>query len=306
MESKTVGETKRKFFTKRRINRALFMAAMMGPAIVGFLIFYVYVNFDSLIMAFQVNTGDSIRFGFDNFAYFLRELSVPGSVFTEAIVNTLIFFVLGFVVMLLSLVDGYFIYKKIVGYKFFRFVFYLPCIIMGTATASLFSFVIARAGPIGDLLRAAGSEIPDLLAEAPHANWMLILYQLLFTLGGNMILFLGSMTNISPEIFEAAKLDGVSWVRELFQIIVPLIWPTLSVMILQAIVGLTQASGPVFLLTEGAAGTYTINYWLYEQLLNGRNLEVSAAIGWLCTAITFPIALIAKHYLDKADKAIGV
>ena len=208
--------------------------------------------------------------------------------------------------MLLSLVVGYFIYKKIVGYKFFRFVFYLPCIIMGTATASLFSFVIARAGPIGDLLRAAGSEIPDLLAEAPHANWMLILYQLLFTLGGNMILFLGSMTNISPEIFEAAKLDGVSWVRELFQIIVPLIWPTLSVMILQAIVGLTQASGPVFLLTEGAAGTYTINYWLYEQLLNGRNLEVSAAIGWLCTAITFPIALIAKHYLDKADKAIGV
>ena len=301
-----MGETKRKFFTKRRINRALFMAAMMGPAIVGFLIFYVYVNFDSLIMAFQVNTGDSIRFGFDNFAYFLRELSVPGSVFTEAIVNTLIFFVLGFVVMLLSLVVGYFIYKKIVGYKFFRFVFYLPCIIMGTATASLFSFVIARAGPIGDLLRAAGSEIPDLLAEAPHANWMLILYQLLFTLGGNMILFLGSMTNISPEIFEAAKLDGVSWVRELFQIIVPLIWPTLSVMILQAIVGLTQASGPVFLLTEGAAGTYTINYWLYEQLLNGRNLEVSAAIGWLCTAITFPIALIAKHYLDKADKAIGV
>lgn len=306
MESKTVGETKRKFFTKQRINRGLFMAAMMGPAIVGFLIFYVYVNFDSLIMAFQVNTGDSIRFGFDNFAYFLRELSVPGSVFTEAIVNTLIFFVLGFVVMLLSLVVGYFIYKKIVGYKFFRFVFYLPCIIMSTATASLFSFVIARAGPIGDLLRAAGSEIPDLLAEAPHANWMLILYQLLFTLGGNMILFLGSMTNISPEIFEAAKLDGVSWVRELFQIIVPLIWPTLSVMILQAIVGLTQASGPVFLLTEGAAGTYTINYWLYEQLLNGRNLEVSAAIGWLCTAITFPIALIAKHYLDKADKAIGV
>ena len=306
MKSKTVGGAKIKLFTKRQIKRGLFMAAMMGPAIVGFLVFYVYVNFNSFIMAFQVNTGETIRFGFDNFAYFMRELSVPGSVFTEAIVNTLIFFSLGFVVMLMSLVAGYFIYKKIVGYKFFRFVFYLPCIVMGTATASLFSFVIARAGPIGDLLRSVGIQIPDLLAEAPYANRMLILYQLMFTLGGNMILFLGSMTNISPEIFEAAKLDGVGWLRELFQLIVPLIWPTRSDMILQAIVGLTQASGPVFLLTEGAAGTYTINYWLYEQLLNGTNLEVSAAIGWLCTAITFPIALIAKHYLDKADKAIGV
>lgn len=160
MKSKTVGGAKIKLFTKRQIKRGLFMAAMMGPAIVGFLVFYVYVNFNSFIMAFQVNTGETIRFGFDNFAYFMRELSVPGSVFTEAIVNTLIFFSLGFVVMLMSLVAGYFIYKKIVGYKFFRFVFYLPCIVMGTATASLFSFVIARAGPIDDLLRSVGIQIP--------------------------------------------------------------------------------------------------------------------------------------------------
>ena len=121
-----------------------------------------------------------------------------------------------------------------------------------------------------------------------------------------MILFLGSMTNISPEIFEAARLDGVGWVREIFQIIMPLIWPTFSVMFLTSITHLTQASGPVFLLTQGQHGTYTINYWLYAQLLNGTNLEKSAAIGWCCTLVTFPVALLVKKFLDKLEEKIGV
>ena len=121
-----------------------------------------------------------------------------------------------------------------------------------------------------------------------------------------MILFLGSMTNISPEVFEAAKLDGVGWIREIFQLIIPLIWPTFSVMFLQSITGLTQASGPVFLFTKGQYGTYTINYWLYAQLLKGENLEISAAIGWCCTMVTFPIALLTRKLLDKIETKIGV
>ena len=122
-----------------------------------------------------------------------------------------------------------------------------------------------------------------------------------------MILFLGSMSNISPEVFEAARLDGVGWVREIFQLIIPLIWPTFSVMFLQAIVGLTQASGPVYLFTKGENHTNTINYWLYAQLLEGNaNKELAAAIGWICTAITFPLALVVKHILDKIDDKIGV
>ena len=121
-----------------------------------------------------------------------------------------------------------------------------------------------------------------------------------------MILFLGAMTNISPEIFEAARLDGVGWIREIFQLIMPLIWPTFSVMFLTSITGLTQASGPVFLFTKGKAGTYTLNYWLYAQLLNGSMLEVSAAIGWCCTAVTFPIALIVRKALNKIEDRIGV
>lgn len=291
----------------REIKKWIFIATMMGPAIIGFLVFYVYVNFNSMIMAFSKDDS----FSFENFTYFFRELKNPYSVFSESIKNTAKFFLLGYVQMLLSLFVSYFIFKQVTGYKTFRFMYYLPCIIMSTATASLVQYVTAIDGPLDRILAFfTGNNATHfkrgLWAEPETANMMLAVYMLLYGVGGNMILFLGSMTNISPEIFEAARLDGVGWVREIFQLIIPLIWPTFSVMFLQSITGLTQASGPVFLFTKGAAGTYTINYWLYAQLLKGSMLEVSAAIGWCCTAVTFPIALVVRKLLNKIDDKLGV
>lgn len=291
---------------ERRIKKGLFMATMMGPAIIGFLVFYVYVNFNSLVMAFQVKKDGIISYSFENFNYFFTEITYPESIFSTAIKNTGIFFGLGYVQMLLSLFVAYFVYKKIAGYKFFRFVYYVPAIIMATATATLFRFVTNVSGPIGLMYENMHGEPMQSLWTADTGNLMLAVYIMLFGLGGNMVLFLGSMSNISPEIFEAARLDGVGWLREIFQLIVPLIWPTFSVMFLQSITGLTQASGPVFLLTSNIKETYTINYWLYKNLLDGTNLERSAAVGWCCTLVTFPIAMAVRKLLDKVEEKIGV
>lgn len=298
--------------TKReqKIKKGVFMGVMMGPAIIGFLVFYVYVNFNSIIMAFTETKEGITKLSFGNFAFFFRQLANPYSIFPEAIRNTGIFFLLGYVSMLMSLLVAYFVYKKVIGYKFFRFIYYLPCIIMSTVTASLFHYVTRMEGPLDQLVfKITGDWIPvvDGLWNNPStANLMLAIYVLFYGVGGQMILFLGSMTNISPEIFEAARLDGVGWLREVFQLIIPLIWPTFSVMFLQSITGLTQASGPVYLFTKGDAGTYTINYWLYANLLDGTNLERSAAIGWCCTAVTFPIALLTRRLLDYIEEKIGV
>jgi ABC-type sugar transport system permease subunit len=68
---------------------------------------------------------------------------------------------------------------------------------------------------------------------------------------------------------------------------------------------LTQATGPVFLLTSNNTDTWTISYWLYQNLLDGTNLERSAAVGWCCTLVTFPIAMLVKWLLNKVEDKIG-
>ena len=291
---------------QRKLKKGLFMATMMGPAVIGFLVFYVYVNFNSLVMAFETKVNGEITYGFENFRYFFTEVTYPDSIFSTAIKNTLLFFGLGYVQMLFSLLVAYFVYKQIAGYKVFRFIYYVPAIIMSTATALLFRFVTNTSGPIGMWHEKLTGEVMQSLWTADTGNMMLAIYIMLFGLGPNMVLFLGSMTNISPEIFEAARIDGVGWIREIVQLIVPLIWPTFSVMFLQSITGLTQATGPVFLLTSSIKETYTISYCLYQNLLDATNLERSAAVGWCCTLVTFPIAMLVKHVLNKIEDKIGV
>ena len=106
---------------------------------------------------------------------------------------------------------------------------------------------------------------------------------------------------------EYARLDGVGSGRELVQIIIPLIWPTLSTIITFAFVGIFTASGPILLFTKGQYGTYIISFWIYD-LVQGVNkvinLEYASAVGLFFTLIGAPIVLIVRMLINKAVDAV--
>ena len=297
-----------KKLTKGRKDRDIFIALMMGPAVIGFLVFYVYVNFDSLFMAFQVEDTitKEISIGIGNFKLLFSMLtSSIDNVFSIALRNTGIFILFGYFVMLMQLVYAYFLYKKVFLHRFLKFMLYLPAVIMGTATATLFKYVIAYDGPLSVIYQAMGQEMPFFFQEIEWANKALMVHSFIYGFSG-IIMYFGAMNQISPEIFESARLDGVSWVREIFQIILPLIWPTLSMLLLQSVIAWPSAGGAVLLFTQGGADTYTLGYWQTERLLKGDQLTLSAALGWIQTLIMFPVAMIIRVLLIKADEKIGV
>ena len=205
-----------------------------------------------------------------------------------------------------ALIFCYFIYKKIVGYNSLRVLIYLPHIVIGTVTSALFKQVIALNGPIAVLIENFGWTMPPLYQSKQFAMPFLVWYNFFYGIGGNFILLGGAMNAVSEETLEAAKLDGCGWIRELVQIIIPQCWPTLSTMLITSMAGIFTSSGPILLFTKGAYGTYTISYWLYESLLEGRNLEIGAAIGIVFTIFTAPIVLGFKALMFKLDDKIGV
>ena len=298
----------KKFMNKREIKLHVFCYAMMLPAIISFCVFYIYVNFQSIAMAFQERQPNGgYEWGMGNFQYFFTELSHADSLFIEAIKNSLIFFVCNtFMVLPVALIFCYFIYKKIIGYNALRVLIYLPNIVIGTVTSALFKQVIALNGPIAVLIENFGWTMPPLYQSRETAMPFLVFYNFFYGIGGNFILLGGAMNAISEETLEAAKLDGCGWLRELVQIIIPMCWPTLSTMLITSMAGIFTASGPILLFTKGAYGTYTISYWLYESLLNGKNLEIGAAIGIVFTILTAPIVLGFKSLMFKLDEKIGV
>jgi len=274
---------------------------MLAPALTGFCVFYVYVNFSSVLMSFSVVEKGRTVVGLSNYGRFFRELRAPGSQMLSGFLNTVATFFSGLLITYpVSLVICYFIFKRIAGYKFFRFVFYMPAIIMGTVSVVLFKYVIQRGGPLDWVFQNAfHAELPPFLTQSGWASGTVIFYAVFFSLGSNMLIFSGAMTGINTEVLEAAKLDGCGIARELIQIVIPLIWPTVSTMLLLVSVGLFTASGPVLLLTKGAFNSYTISYWIYERMLEGSNLEFAAATGIICTLAGFPVVLAVRYGLNK-------
>ena len=290
----------KKLIKGSRIKEYIFIALMLFIPIAHFIIFWLYINLNSILLAFQYNVGDKITWGFKYFEVFYKDVTSANSEILGAIFNTFKYFSANiFITLPLSLLLCYFLYKKIKGYKFFRFVFYLPSIISATVMVVLFKYIIGVNGPIGVITAALGKDFIPFLSDSSYATKTILFYVVSFGLGGNMILLSGAMSNIDESIIEAGKIDGVNMTREIFQIVIPLIWPTLSTMIILAFVGMFGASGPILLFTNGAYNTYTISFWIYQRVQIGA-YNYPAAIGLIFTLIGTPIALTMRHILNKS------
>ena len=217
-----------------------------------------------------------------------------------ALKNTMIFFFSNlFVVLPVSLLLCYFLYKKVTGYKAFRFIFYLPSIVSASVYVVLFKYIIASNGPVGIIFDAFGWEKIPYLTDSSYALSTILFYTIFTGFGGNIVLLSGAMSHIDESILEAGKIDGVTMWRELVSLVLPLVWPTLSTLIIFSFVGIFSASGPILLFTEGAYGTMTISYWLFEQVQRYSVYYYPSAVGLFFTLIGTPIALIMRRVLSR-------
>ena len=288
-------------FSEKKLKSTLFIIGMLFFPILNFFVFYVYVNFNSILMAFQVNVGNATKWGLDNFSTMFTEFSLSGGVLGIALKNTFFYFFTSLLITLpLSFFLSYFLYKKIAFYRVFRVIFYLPNIISASVLVALFKYFIGTNGPVAYIGEKLGlGTLPPLLMMSETATKVIVFYCIFFGLGANLILFSGAMSNIDSGIVEAGKIDGAGIFTEMFRLVVPLIWPTLSTIIIFQFIGIFNASGPILLFGGGQYDTWTISYWIYDKVTFGNTLNYPAAVGLFFSAVGAPIALLARWALTR-------
>lgn len=221
---------RRKEMNKIKMSRNVFMFAFLALPVLNFLVFYLYVNLDSFLMAFQRpkynGTANAVRFSLANFETIINNFGLAGGkVMLEALRNTLMYYFAGMLIGLpISVLMCYFIYKKIACYKAFRIIIYLPNILSATALAVLFRYAVGTGGPVHAIVKGCGGEFIYPFTDASKANGMLLFYALSFGFGGNLIIIGGAMNGLDPEMLEAAEIDGCNWIKELYYIIIPSVW----------------------------------------------------------------------------------
>ena len=157
---------------KKKINwiHILFIVSFMIIPVVQFLLFYVYVNISSIFMAFQRPENGSVIFvGFENFEWiferFINGSSNPSDDLQLALVNTMKTFCVQIIMFAIGMFVSYFIYKKILGYRAFRVIFYLPSIISAVVVGYFYTEFMAPTNFFPDFLEKLYGLDYDLTAQ---------------------------------------------------------------------------------------------------------------------------------------------
>lgn len=298
---------------KKPINkcRVAFIICCCALPVLEWLIFYIYANIQAFTMAFTDRTG---AFSLENFERLWKQLQSIDSELGVAIKNTAITFLILVVQYPFHIMVSYFLYKKIPLSNLYRVLFFMPSIIFSVAFVLTFKQLIGVNGFIAQAVRdAQGLDYtPALLADSRYANTVVLLHMLWISFSGNIVIYGGAFARIPDELLESARIDGVNWWQEFTKITVPMIWPTVALNAVLMVCGIFNASGSVFLLTEGEYGTMTLSAWMYIQLLEGGGAGANvahsnifnymSAVGLVMTIIAVSISLGVRKWTDKVFK----
>ena len=287
--------------------KTLFLVVMMVVPLLHWLVFWLYVNMSSIALAFRNNAGD---WTLNNFDIFFEALTTAGRDMNVAIKNTLYYFSVNiFICLPASFIIAYFIYKKIFAYKVFRVIFYLPGIISAIVLTMVYKQFIMPDGPLDTICRKLfNTQLPraGLLGQSSTATNTIVAYCLWTGLMGSFMVLGGSMARIPNEVVEAATLEGCGPFREMVSITLPMIWPTISTLIIVTMTGLFTASGPMLTLVNGKFDTWTISFWIFYKVngdtaggVPGGQYNLVSAAGLFFTAIAVPVILFFRWIIEK-------
>lgn len=294
---------------KRVFKRNLFIFLMLVYPVLHFLIFWLYVNINTVILSFSRYSFMQQKWifvGLDNFRLLFEDFSAINGIVKKSIYNSLIFFPFNNMVLLpISIICAYILFKKITGYKVFRVIFFLPSIISIVVLTMVYGFMLdSTFGPINDLLTyiGLGNIIPanGWLGDRTTAFPMILLYCLWAGIGYNIVLITGAIQRVPKEILESGELDGIGMWRELWSIIIPLIFPTITTLfIIGCTVVFTLFLQPMMLTQGGPNGqTMTIAYNII-LFTKGNQLERAATMGLFFSLIGIPVIFGFKYFLEK-------
>ncbi len=328
MVEKTISTAKKAYTRKQK--RLIFYVLMFALPLLQFLLFYLYVNFNSFVIAFQKKSpidgsyvnGYDIVFTGDNFkkafGFFFGE--VGGAMIWNSL--QLLFCQL-VIVLPLALLFSYYIAKEKPMSSFFRIMLYLPQVISVIVLGKLFEFIVSEAYPKA-MQVLFDKQVTGLLISASTAQqnfYTSLIFTLWFSFGTNVLIYTGAMSGIDPSVVESAQLDGVTSFQEFIYIYVPMIFSTVETFVVTGIAGIfnNQMSMHIFFANEGAnTMTETVDvfgYYFYRvAALNiekggeaaGKlmNLNELAALGLIATAILIPSTLLVRKAIKKYGPSV--
>ena len=304
---------------KKRIREVLFIILFLSPAIIHFLVYWLYINIDTIRLTFfewQPMEGVYNFVGFKNYVNIFKGIFAGEDLqLQKAFLNSFNGVAINVIVFPIAIVVAYAFYKKVPGTPVFRVIFYLPSVISLVALCAAYRemFGSETPGPFAQLFSIFGINPPHAWLNFEIGSktfWLLVYMFCIFNgLGTNVILISSAMQRIPKEVSEAAKLDGSGFFHELVHVTIPLVMPTIAtwaMMIFTSVFNFYMQ--PMLISNEMANLTTDTTAWIIfrniQNVYAPRNLIFAATLGIVASLLIMPATLACRAILNRRSTEV--
>ena len=158
----------------------------------------------------------------------------------------------------ISLLTAIVLNRKIRGLGFFRSVFFYPVLLSPVVVALIWKWILQREGVLNAVLVSLGLDPVNFLLSGSWAMTWVIIVTIWANMGFYTLILLAGLQSIPAELYDAGAIDGTSTLQSFRHITLPLLMPTMMVVLVLALIRAVQMFDEVFVLTGGGPGSATL------------------------------------------------
>lgn len=287
-----------------RLRRDLASWALMAPCLVLFAFFVWVPLLDTVRMSFYDVKGTQLvkYVGFSNY----KKLLVQPA-FKIAWGNTVKYTVCSLLVGLAVPVIIAALITEVTHFKgFFRVAAYYPNVIPAIAAVMIFTvfFGTGQSGVLNILLNKIGLGPVNFLTNEKWVIFWIVVAMTWKAAGSTALVYMSSISGISPELYEAATIDGASPIRRFFSVTIPTILKTGKTMLILQILAVFQILYEPMMMTHGGPNNASISIMelVYELAFNQIKMSQAAALSVeVCIMLLF-LTVIYYAVANRVDK----
>lgn len=275
---------------------------MVSPYILHFLVFVAFPVIFSLVLTFhEWNIISPMKFkGFGNYTKMVND-----RMFWKAILNTLQFLIIHIPLQLIvSLALAEFLNQKLKFKGFFRAAFFLPVIVSGVVVTILWQQLFGfDSGLINRLLVSIGLNKVGWLVDPNIAMASIAIMATWKNVGLYVILFLVGLQTVPSNYYEAASIEGASHWQKFRRITLPMINPTIFMVVILSTIGGFSLFIEPYIMTGGGPLNSTLSsvLYIYKQAFQYYHMGYSVTLGFFFAMLILIVVAIQKKYIERGS-----
>lgn len=285
-------------------NMLIFGIFILLPMLLNF--YYGFTAGDSILL------GNRRFIGTDNIAKLLDCASIfdPSTCnqdrFWRGVGNTGLFVVTEVaLIVVFGLITALALNRKLFGRGFFRSMFFYPVLLSPVVVALIWKWLLHQDGLLNAVIVSAGGTRVPFLLDGGWAQFWVIVIGAWAQMGFFTLILLAGLQSIPPDLYEAGQIDGTNPLTSFRFITLPLLMPTMFVVLVLSIIRAVQIFDHVYVLTNGGPGSATlyIVQYIYTTAFQNRNYGLAAAASLLLALVLMILTVFQLRLGRRVDAA---